>query len=287
MVEPRIVIPVVAGSSPVSHPISTFSLTSLRKVFIRDEESTGLNNHPFVMDPIEEKIGYQFMDPALLLEALTHPSLAYETKRSQADNQRLEYLGDAVIQLIFTDELFRRFPQQAEGQLTKIRSRLVSREALCAFANEIELGKYLRLGKGELSNGGRERPSNLADAFEALLGAIYIDRGFIAARTFLFDNLSHLIDPIFAQPEEINPKGQLQEILQAITPESPTYRIIGQEGPDHLKIFLSEVKWEGITLGNGSGNSKKEAETAAAVEALRDQKWEKETPVSVPEKLCE
>jgi ribonuclease III len=239
------------------------------------------------MESIEAEIGYQFTDPALLLEALTHPSLAYETKKSQADNQRLEYLGDAVIQLILTNELFRQFPKYSEGQLTKIRSRLVSREALCGFANEIQLGKYLRLGKGELSNGGKERPSNLADAFEALMGAIYIDTGFVAARKFLFDNLGHLIQATLDRPEEVNPKGQLQEILQAITPSSPTYRLISQEGPDHLRKFLIEVKWEGLTLGRGSGNSKKEAETAAAVEALRERKWEEKTEAPDPEKLCE
>ncbi len=225
------------------------------------------------MEPIEATIGYRFAQPALLAEALTHPSLACETKRSQPDNQRLEYLGDAVIQLVLTDELFRRFPEVGEGPLTKLRSRLVSREALCFFANRIGLGEHLLLGKGELASGGRRRPSNLSDAFEALAGAVYLDGGFEAARDFLFRNFGSLIDDTLSQPEEMNPKGELQERLQAIAPASPTYRIIGQDGPDHLKSFVAEVRWEGITLGQGSGSSKKEAEISAAAEALREQRW--------------
>jgi ribonuclease-3 len=225
------------------------------------------------MDHVEATIGYRFSNPALLAEALTHPSLACETKRVQPDNQRLEYLGDAVIQLILTEELFRRFPAEGEGPLTKRRSRLVSREALCLFANHIGLGSHLLLGKGELSSGGRERPSNLSDAVEALAGAVYLDGGLDAARLFLFRNFGTLIEGILSQTEEKNPKGELQECLQAIAPASPTYRIIGQEGPDHLKSFVAEVRWEGIVLGQGSGGSKKEAEISAAAEALRERRW--------------
>jgi len=241
------------------------------------------------MDSIEAKIGYRFANLALLSEALTHPSLECETKRSQPDNQRLEYLGDAVIQLILTEELFRRYPGEGEGRLTKLRSRLVSREALCLFANRLKLGSYLFLGKGELASGGRNRPSNLSDAFEALAGAVYIDGGLEAARGFLFQNFGALFDEILSQPEEMNPKGELQECLQAIAPASPTYRIVGQEGPDHLKSFVAEVRWEGITLGQGSGNSKKEAEINAASEALRERRWmekqNREEPVNNSEQL--
>jgi len=225
------------------------------------------------MDHVEATIGYRFVNAALLAEALTHPSLACETKRVQPDNQRLEYLGDAVIQLILTEELFSRFPDEGEGPLTKRRSRLVSREALCLFANHIGLGAHLLLGKGELSSGGRGRPSNLSDAVEALAGAVYLDGGLDAARQFLFRNFGSLIEGILSQTEEKNPKGELQERLQAIAPASPSYRIIGQEGPDHLKSFVAEVRWEGITLGQGSGGSKKEAEISAAAEALRERRW--------------
>ena len=225
------------------------------------------------MESLEATIGYSFADAQLLTQALTHPSLACETRRSEFDNQRLEYLGDAVIQLILTEALYRRLPDADEGRMTKLRSRLVSREALFVFANHIGLGGHLLLGKGELANGGRERPSNLSDALEALAGAIYLDGGFSAARDFLFGNFGALIDGVVSQPEEMNPKGELQECLQAIAPSSPTYRIIGQEGPDHLRSFVAEVNWEGITLGRGSGNSKKEAEINAAAEALRERLW--------------
>lgn len=226
------------------------------------------------MESLEVTIRYRFKDSLLLSQALTHPSVSAEVRAGQVDNQRLEFLGDAVIQLILTEELFRRFPDWSEGRLTKLRSRLVSREALCLYANQIGLGAHLLLGKGELANGGRMRPSNLADAVEALAGAIYLDGGLEAARRFLFDNFGGIIGGILEQREEMNPKGELQECLQAIAPASPTYRIIGQDGPDHLKSFVAEVRWEGIALGEGSGGSKKEAEISAAATALRERRWE-------------
>lgn len=225
------------------------------------------------MDSLEERIGYQFSNPSLLETALTHPSLAYETRKPRPDNQRLEFLGDAVIQLILTDELFLRFPRFSEGHLTMLRSRLVSRGALHQLGGIIDLGNHLRLGKGEALSGGRERPSNIADALEALAGAIYLDGGMNAARNFILDNFSEFIEKIAARPVENNPKGQLQEELQALKSVSPSYSVLSQEGPDHEKIFVTEVRWDGMWLGTGTGSSKKEAETNAAVEALRDQLW--------------
>lgn len=250
-------VPVVAGSNPVSHPIIEPS-----------------------MESIEERIGYKFTNSLLLAEALTHPSLAYESKRPHFDNQRLEYLGDAVIQLILTDELFRLFPSFSEGRLTKLRSRLVSRSALCRYAHKIDLGEYLLLGKGESASGGRKRPSNLADAIEALAGAIYLDGGIGKAREFLLNNFSEFIEQIVDEPEENNPKGELQEQLQSIAPTSPSYSIVSQEGPDHSKSFVAEVTWEGTILGRGTGKSKKEAETQAAANALENESWK-------DEKVCE
>ena len=159
LVEPQIVILVVAGSSPVDHPI--FSIGT----WIREE-----GKEPrIVMQPLESRIDYKFRNSLLLAEALTHPSLAYESQKPHFDNQRLEFLGDAVIQLIITEELFHRFPAFPAGQLTKLRSRLVSRAALAKFANEIHLGDYILLGKGEQASGGNKRHSTLADAFEAQL----------------------------------------------------------------------------------------------------------------------
>ena len=233
-----------------------------------------LSQYPNHMDSLETRIDYKFANSLLLAEALTHPSLAYESKRPHFDNQRLEFLGDAVIQLILTDELYQLFPNFSEGRLTKLRSRLVSRDALCRYADKIKLGSYLMLGKGEDASGGRKRPSNLADAFEALAGAIYLDSGFEPTRQFLLNNFQEFIEEIAAEPEENNPKGELQEHLQSISPTSPSYAIVSQEGPDHQKQFVSEVTWEGLKLGRGSGSSKKEAETEAAIKALDERVWE-------------
>lgn len=225
------------------------------------------------MESLEKRIGYEFKNSVLLNEALTHPSLAYETKKPRFDNQRLEYLGDAVIQLILTNELFHLFPKFSEGKLTKLRSRLVSKEALCRFAEKIELGQHLLLGKGEDSSGGRERASNLADAMEALSGAIYLDGGIGPAEAFILNNFREFIEEIAREPEENNPKGELQEQLQAIKATSPSYRVISQDGPDHEKVFVSEVIWEGLKLGRGEGSSKKEAEVNAASVALKEKRW--------------
>ncbi len=239
------------------------------------------------MESLEERIGYQFSDPSFLQKAMTHPSLAYETKRPQADNQRLEFLGDAVIQLILTDELFQRFPKFSEGHLTKLRSRLVSRDALFELGKIIEIGQHLLLGKGEDLSGGRERPSNLADAIEALAGAIYLDGGLQPARAFIHDNFSEFIEKVAAKPVENNPKGQLQEKLQALKASSPKYSVLSQEGPDHEKTFVSEVRWEGIRLGKGVGTSKKEAETNAALEALQRERWKGEEKGEQVQNNCE
>ncbi len=225
------------------------------------------------MEPIESRIGYTFSNSLLLQEALTHPSLAYESKQPHFDNQRLEYLGDAVIQLILTDRLYKDHPNEGEGKLTQLRSQLVSRTALCRYARQIDLGEYLLLGKGEARTGGRDRPSNLADAFEALAGAIYLDSGIDSARDFLFSNFDETIHSVIAEPTETNPKGELQEILQAISSRSPSYELISQEGPDHSKLFISQVIWETMVLGKGSGSSKKESESAAAIDALSNQLW--------------
>lgn len=226
------------------------------------------------MVSLEQRINYKFRNSLLLAEALTHPSLAYETQKPHFDNQRLEFLGDAVIQLILTEELYTMFPTFSEGRLTKLRSRLVSRRALEEYAVDFDLGDYLLMGKGEEASGGRNRSSTLADAFEALVGAIYLDGGIAASRQFLLSHCRNAIETVAAEPLEINPKGQLQEILQAISATSPKYRIVSQEGPDHCKTFESCVEWEGIRLGYGSGSSKKEAEAGAAGDALHARRWE-------------
>jgi len=227
------------------------------------------------MEPLESRIDYKFRNSLLLAEALTHPSLAYESQKPHFDNQRLEFLGDAVIQLIITKELFNRLPGAPEGQLTKLRSRLVSRRALAQFANQIHLGEYVLLGKGEESTGGRRRHSTLADAFESLIGAVYIDAGPGPTEELLIRLFEKTIIDMMASPVEKNPKGELQECLQSIHPEAPDYHIISESGPDHRRVFQSEVRWRGRVLGNGKGKSKKEAEARAAADAMRLQEWEK------------
>jgi ribonuclease III len=226
--------------------------------------------------PLEERIGYKFRNSLLLAEALTHPSLGHEAQRYHFDYQRLEFLGDAVLQLAVTEYLFRHFRGEAEGQLTKLRSRLVSREALRMYAATLDLGRYLLMGRGEEASGGRERTSTLADAFEALIGAIYLDGGLDTAREFILAQARADLAQLAEEPVEINPKGQLQELLQSISPRSPVYELISQSGPEHEKSFVVQAVWEGIVLGPGSGRSKKQAETAAALEAMKLKRWEQE-----------
>lgn len=227
-----------------------------------------------VRESLEQRIGYKFRNSFLLAEAMTHPSLAYESDLHHFDNQRLEFLGDAVLQLVLTGKLYELFPEWAEGELTKARASLVSRKALADFAREIDLGRDVLLGKGEEMSGGRERESTLADAFEALLGAMYLDSGFEPVRDLVLrlakDGLVHVGE----SPERKNPKGKLQEVLQSLLPVTPMYRIVEEMGPDHSRSFLAEVVWNDCVLAQGEGKSKKEAEAAAAAAALEAKRWE-------------
>ncbi len=227
------------------------------------------------MTPLEERIEYKFRNSLLLAEALTHPSLGHEAQRYHFDYQRLEFLGDAVLQLVITEYLFSHFQAEAEGQLTKLRSRLVSRDALKTHAATLDLGRYILMGRGEEASGGRERTSTLADAFEALIGALYLDGGLDVAKNFILTQTRGDLARLTEEPTDFNPKGDLQELLQSISPRSPIYELVSQSGPEHEKTFVSEVLWEGIVLGEGTGRSKKQAETAAALEALQLRRWEK------------
>jgi len=227
------------------------------------------------VSPLEERIGYKFRNPLLRDEALTHPSLRHETKRKGIDNQRLEFLGDAVLQLVITEHLYEKFRKEPEGQLTKFRSRLVSRDTLMRHALALDLGSYLHMGRGEETSGGRDRASTLADSFEALIGAIYLDSDLKTVRKFVLTQAQADLEQLAAEPVDINPKGNLQELLQSISPSSPVYKTLSQSGPEHKKIFVVEVLWEGIALGQGEGPSKKHAETAAADQAMQLKRWEK------------
>jgi len=222
----------------------------------------------FLMELIQSVLGHTFLDRSLLKEALTHASLGYESQKSQADNQRLEFLGDAVLQLVLSEMVFHQFKRADEGLLTKVRAQLVSTKALSAVARRINLGGFILMGKAEENNGGRERESTLADTLEALAGAIFLDGGMEAARKVAHHLFHQQILDFGSTPTDQNPKGQLQEILQSISPQSPTYQIIDESGPDHAKSFHAIVTWGGRELGRGTGKSKKEAEVDAARVAL-------------------
>jgi ribonuclease-3 len=153
----------------------------------------------------------------------------------------------------------------------------VSRDTLRLYALAIDLGTHLKLGRGEEASGGRDRTSTLGDAFEALIGAIYLDSGLEEARRFVLEQAKDDLEQIAEAPVDINPKGELQELLQSISPTSPVYDVIGQSGPEHDKVFVVEARWCGLVLGKGTGRNKKQAETAAAEEALRARAWEKKS----------
>lgn len=225
------------------------------------------------MNPLEQRLRYKFRNTLLLAEALTHPSLGHETQRHHFDNQRLEYLGDSVLQLVFTEYLFDRFPDYTEGQLTKLRAQLVSREGLRLLALELDLGRYLMMGRGEEASGGRDRSSSLSDAYEALVGAIYLDSDYVTVRRVILHGAHAHLEKLDGSAPDPNPKGVLQEILQAISPISPTYPILDQSGPEHNKRFVAQIQWKGHNLGLGEGRSKKEAEIFAARDALERQAW--------------
>jgi ribonuclease III len=244
------------------------SMSSLRWAFFRNT-----NVHT-----LEERFGYKFRDAGLLEQALTHPSVGHEKQRYQIDNQRLEFLGDAVLQLVITEYLYANFPREQEGPLTKLRARLVSRDALKAHGQALDLGRHLIMGRGEEASGGRTRTSSLADAFEAVVGAIYLDSDFATTREFILREMQEALAGVLEQPVDVNPKGQLQEILQGISTRGPTYDMVSATGPEHAKTFVVEAHWEGETLGRGTGQSKQAAEIAAAIDALERKQWKKDAP---------
>ncbi len=225
---------------------------------------------------LQSRLAYTFRDEGLLRLALTHPSLAHEGGVSVPHNQRLEFLGDAVLQLILTHELYENFPAFDEGPLTKARAKLVNRRTLAEHARGLGLGAHLILSRGEETSGGRERASTLADAVEALLGAIFLDGGFDAARKFILREFSPAFGKLSVLPTIENPKGELQELLQARSPEAPEYHVLSATGPDHDRVFECVVQHAGVELARGSGKSKKAAESDAARVALKKLREETE-----------
>lgn len=219
---------------------------------------------------LENQIGYRMVDRSLLRSALTHKSYSNEQPRAALPfGERLEFLGDAVLDLLVSDTLFQRYPQLSEGDLTRVRAELVSERNLAPLAQRLNLGGYLLLGRGEESSGGREKASLLADAFEALLGAIYRDGGLIAARMVVEGLLDEQIDLAVQDRVGTDYKTRLQERLQADGGALPSYELIGAEGPDHQKSYLIEVRSGGETIGTGRGRTKKAAQQQAARQALQ------------------
>lgn len=217
---------------------------------------------------LEKALGYHFQDSDLPIQALTHKSFSNEQSAGRNHNERLEFLGDAVLELAVSERVFRDFPDIPEGGMTRIRAEVVSEKGLALIARELNLGRGLRLGKGEEKSGGREKPSLLADALEALLGAIYCDRGFAAA----CDVVGRIFSSVIANSAETrygtDYKTCLQERLQADFGQLPEYHLTQVCGPDHERVFFMEVRFDGKLFGRGQGSSKKQAEQQAAAAAL-------------------
>ncbi len=218
------------------------------------------------MESLEKKLGYQFKDRSLLEEAVRHSSYANEHRSSGGDsNERLEFLGDSVLGFITAEFLFKTYGKLPEGDLTRMRAALVCEQSLYQVARRLELGRYLKLGKGEEAGGGRQRQSILADATEAVFAAVYLDGGMEEIRRLI----QRLILSQAADAEERRDyKTTLQEIIQRKSGQVLTYHMVSESGPDHNKSFLFQVQLNGETIGQGEGHSKKEAEQSAAQNAL-------------------
>jgi ribonuclease III len=221
------------------------------------------------LERLQEQLGYQFRQLERLIEALTHPSQSHEQRREGPDNQRLEFLGDAVVQLVVTECIYEKFPLADEGELTPLRAALVNRQQLQSLADGLGLGDLLILGRGEEQSGGRRRVSNLADAMEAVIGAVFLDGGWEAVRPVVRVLWAAAMDTAKIEEELQNPKGALQERLQSGGANPPQYECVDESGPSHARRYEIKVVWRGEELGRGSGASKKEAEAGAARAALK------------------
>lgn len=215
----------------------------------------------------EEKIGYSFRDKTLLENSLTHSSYANEKHWSyEKNNERLEFLGDAVLELISSDFIFHEHQTDMEGTMTKLRASLVCEQSLAGSARQLSLGTYIRLGKGEAMTGGKDRDSILSDAFEAVIGAIYLDGGLESARTFIN---KFVLSDIEQKQLFYDSKTILQEMIQSKESNNTlSYELLSSSGPDHAKVFEVSCKLNGKTLGTGTGKSKKAAEQQAAYQAI-------------------
>ena len=217
------------------------------------------------MEPLETKLGYTFHDRALLENALTHSSFANENHSPDGSNERLEFLGDSILGMVTAEFLYRTHPDLPEGDLTRKRAALVREESLVEVADRLDLGAYLRLGKGEDQGGGRERPSIRADAVEAVLAAVFLDGGLAEAKRIV---QRFILDKEAEKVASQDYKTALQERVQRESGQVLTYRLTGESGPDHAKVFTVAVELNGRSVGEGRGHSKKEAEQLAAKAAM-------------------
>ncbi|MAG59930.1 ribonuclease III [Candidatus Woesebacteria bacterium] len=223
---------------------------------------------------IEERIGLTFKDKRLLQKSLTHRSYLNERGKALGSNERLEFLGDAILEFVVSEHIFQRFPDQEEGYLTAVRSKLVNTISLAATARELRIGGEIYMSRGEESGGGKDRSGLLADTVEALIGAIFIDQGIEKVKEFITRFIIVKIPEVTKNPLK-DPKSRLQELAQAAGFRSPSYRTLSQKGPDHERNFTIEVWIKNKVYGQGSGLSKQIAQQKAAEEALKE--WNKGT----------
>ncbi|MGJ3237813.1 MAG: ribonuclease III [Anaerolineae bacterium] len=217
----------------------------------------------------QKLIGVHFLNPELLKRALTHRSFVNEAEEELRDNERLEFLGDAILDLIVAEMLFRRFTDVSEGELTQLRAALVRTDSLAILAEAIQLGQYIYMGKGEENSGGRSRINNLCRGYEALIGSIYLDRGMEAVREFVLPPLNDLLEYVLANDLHKDARSMLQERSQADLHVTPTYRIKDTNGPDHEREFYMEAVIAGVVIADGAGTSKRAAAQSAARAALK------------------
>lgn len=220
------------------------------------------------IEEIENRIGITFVDKQLLIDALTHRSFVNEHKESRTHNERLEFLGDAVLELIVSVYLYESYPSRPEGELTSFRSALVKTDSLAETSKELDLGESLLLSKGEEETGGRTKNFLLANTFEAIIGAIYLDQGYEKSKEFVHMHLIQKLDNIIKNRTDIDSKTKIQEIAQAKYKVTPVYEVTKEEGPDHNKEFTVVIKIKGKIIGEGSGTSKQRAEEDAASKGI-------------------
>jgi len=241
-------------------------------------------DHDVSLTVLEDRLGYSFQRRVWLTQALVHSSFAHECPQGIISNERLEFLGDAVLALVISDALLTLFPQAPEGSLSRLRAALVNARHLAKMAGRLQLGRYLRLGKGEEQQAGRRKPSVLADAFEALMGAVYLDGGYAAAQKVVLALFQESLQATKTAAPDQDYKTTLQEYLQKHRKISPEYRLLAENGPAHARQFIVEVRVAGTAMGVGQGHSKKEASQRAAQQAWLRLRQEHDNTAAPPAK---